>query len=145
MSILPKYDEDFCGWVSNTAVLLKAGKYEEVEMDKVIEEIEALGRSERNQLESRLEQLLFHLLKWQFQPDFRSRSWSASIDEQRIKIKRVLQQNPGLTSELLLFIEDAYKGSFLLIKKETPIDLAILPKECPYTWEQIINDDFYPE
>jgi len=141
----PKHDEDFYGWALNTAALLKQKKYHEVDMNSIIEELEEMSRSEKRELINRLAQLIFHLLKWQFQPDFRGRSWRASIKEQRQQVEIILEQNPGLKSKLIDCIITAYKLSIPMIEKETPIDMKDFPTECPYTFEQLLDQQFYPE
>jgi hypothetical protein len=141
----PKYEEDFYGWISASIALLKQKRFDEMDIDHLIEELEDMGNNKKHALVSRLAQLIFHLLKWQRQPDFRGRIWDASIQEQRKKIKKLLLENPSLKSEIDMFLADAYEDSILLIKKETPIDLKLLPQECPYRFDQIMNDEFYPE
>jgi hypothetical protein len=141
----PKHDEDFYGWAINTAALLKQKKYHEVDMNSIIEELEEMSRSEKRELINRLAQLIFHLLKWQFQPDFRGRSWRASIKEQRQQVEIILEQNHGLKSKLKDCIITAYKLSIPMIEKETPIDMKDFPTECPYTFDQLVNEEFFPE
>ena len=80
------YDEDFALWSAEQAGLIRAGRLDRLDLDNLAEEIDSLGRSEEHQIDSRLEVLLQHLLKWQFQPEKRTRSWAASILEQRIRI-----------------------------------------------------------
>ena len=63
-----KYEQDFYGWTQEQARLLREGRFAELDVANVIEEIETLGRSERRELVSRLRVLLLHLLKWQHQP-----------------------------------------------------------------------------
>src|SRR5260370_39809596 len=127
----PKYDEDFYGWAMATASLLKQGKFNEVDMENVIEEMEAMGRSEKHQLINRLSVLIAHLLKWQFQPDFRGRSWSGTIEEQRHKIGRLIKENPSLKPKIPEAIKEGFLDSKSILKKETSIDLKMLPTKCP--------------
>jgi len=141
----PKYEEDFYGWVSASIGLLKQKRFGEMDIDHLIEELEDMGNNKKHALVSRLAQLIFHLLKWQYQPDFRGRSWDASIQEQRKRVKKILLENPSLKSELDVFLVDAYEDAILLIKKETPLDLKLFSHDCPYKFEEIISNDFYPE
>ena len=141
----PKHDEDFYGWAMANASLLKQGKYQEVDMDKIIEELEEMGGSNENQLINRLAQLIFHLLKWEYQPDFRGRSWHGSIKEQRKRTRILIKKNPSLKSKVNDSLIDAYDIAFSLAEKETPIDLKLFPAECPYTFEQIMDEAFFPE
>lgn len=139
-----KYEEDFHGWTMQNVQLLKQGKYQEADIEHIIEELEEMGISNENQLINRLSVLIAHLLKWQFQPDFRGRSWEGTIEEQRNKINRLIKKNPSLKAKVSEAIEEGFSDSKSIIKKETPIDLKVLPSTCPYTFDQIISDDFYP-
>lgn len=141
----PKHEDDFYGWVMQNASLLKQGKFSEADMENIIEEMEAMGRSEKSQLVNRFSILIAHLLKWQFQPDFRGRSWHGTIKEQRKRAKILLKENPSLKSKLKEAFADAYELAVDQIEKETPIDLKLLPPECPYTFDQCLEENFYPE
>jgi hypothetical protein len=146
--MIPKYEEDFYAWTMAEADLLRKGQFSALDVQHLIEELESMGASEKRQLVTRLAQLIFHLLKWQFQPDFREfskRSWEASIQEQRKKVKKILLQNPSLNPKVGEFVLDSYEDSMFLIKRETPIDLKKLPQECPYTFDQLMDNEFYPE
>lgn len=81
------YETDFYAWTQKQVSLLKVRQWDQLDTLKLIEEIEALGRKERQELRNRLGMLLGHLLKWQFQPEKRSNSWLGTIREQRIQIK----------------------------------------------------------
>ena len=119
----PKYDEDFYAWT----MLID------------------MGESTRRELESRLIQLLMHLLKWEFQPSRKGKSWENSIKKQRIGIRKVLRKNPSLKSTISECIVDAYQDARYDAANETELDEKAFPQECPYTFEQIMNDEFYPE
>lgn len=140
----PKHEEDFYGWALTNVSLLKQRKYQEADMQHIIEELEEMGTSNETQLINRLSVLIAHLLKWHLQPDSRNRSWSGTIKEQRSKIKRLLKKNPSLQSKIPESIEEGFSDSKSIIEKETPIDLALIPRECPYTSKQIMDDQFYP-
>ena len=143
----PKHDKDFYGWALATADLLKQGKYQEADMDYIIEEIEDMGRSEKRQLVNRLAVLFAHLMKWTYQPELReenARGWEATIEHQRHKIKRLIQENPSLKPQIPDVMAESFLDSKMLLKKETLIDLKRVPQNCPYHFEQIIADDFYP-
>ncbi len=141
----PKYEEDFYGWAMTNAQLMKEGKMNELDIENLIEEIESMGRSEKNQLGNRLGVLIAHLLKWQYQPEFRGKSWKFTIEYQRNDVRELILDNPSLKSKVLEIINKSYVRAKLLIQKETPIDLKLLPKDCPYTFDQCLDDEFYPE
>ena len=143
--MIPKHDEDFYGWAVHTAQLLKDKKMNDVDFDSIIEELEEMGISNEHQLINRLSILIAHLLKWQYQPDFRGRSWSGTIKEQRNKINRLIKKNPSLKSKLSEAVEEGYEDSKNIIEKETPIDLRMIPQVCPYHFDQIMDESFYPE
>jgi hypothetical protein len=140
----PKHDEDFYAWTQANANLLKQRKFEEIDVDHLIEELEEMGNSNENQLISRLGVLIAQLLKWQLQPDFRCRSWSGTIREQRIRIKRLLRKNPSLKILMASSVKESFEDALAILEKETPIDLNLLPATCPYTLEELQDDEYYP-
>lgn len=142
--MLPKYEEDVYGWAIANASLLKKGKFDEADMNHIIEEMEALGRSNRRELVSRLGVLMAHLMKWQYQSDKRNKSWKGTIVRQRIDINDVLEENPSLKSQIQEIILKSYKYALAILEEETPLDLKSFPSECPYTFIQMLNDEFFP-
>lgn len=139
------YENDFYTWTQQQSALLKSGQFSEIDVDNLIEEIESMGRSEKRELESRLTILLLHLLKWQYQPVRRGRSWALSIDEQRVQFLRVLKDNPGLKSLLDGVLADAYEIAVIKAAKETGLDKKTFPSVCPWNLQAISDSDFYPE
>lgn len=141
----PKYEEDFYGWAMKNVSLLKQGKLKEADMEHIIEELEEMGNSKENELFSRLAVLLTHLLKGQYQPNFRSHSWINTLKEQRFRVKRVLKKNPGLKGDLEETFKDAYIAATFRATDETGLDEKTFPSICPYTFEKCLNDEFFPE
>ena len=138
------HDQDFHAWTIEQASLLKSKKLNEIDLDNLIEEIESMGSSERNQLQNRLKVLIGHLLKWQFQPTYRSRSWNATIEEQRLSVLGLIEDNPSLRSILEERIAKAYPQGVLLAVKETDLDKKAFPLSCPYSTQELFDVDFYP-
>lgn len=143
--MIPKHDEDFYGWTMANASLLKQGKYKEADMDMIIEEMEEMGRSAESQLTHRLSLVLTHLLKWQFQPALQGKSWKVTLREQRRASRRLINKNPSLKSKIPNCMFEAYEDAVDEAIKETGLDEKTFPSECPYSFEQVMNDDFYPE
>jgi ribosome modulation factor len=138
------HEQDFYGWALEQAELLRLQRFEEVDWVNVIEEIADLGRSEYRALVSTLEQLTWHLLKWQYQPDGRSNSWRMSIVNQRLQLERLLDDSPGLKSRLEEAIAKGYKYGRKGASQETELPLPTFPETCPYSWKQIADDSFFP-
>ncbi|MBK5965711.1 hypothetical protein CCR95_16880 [Thiocystis minor] len=138
------YQRDFHAWTREQARLLQAGQFQDVDLTHLVEELESMGASERRQLQQRLKVLLAHLLKWQYQPEYRSRSWRATIKEQRLSLLDLLDDNPSLKTILEVRIEKAYPMAVLLAVKETDLDEATFPTSCPYSLEQLLQLEEYP-
>ncbi|AWK43694.1 DUF29 family protein [Photorhabdus laumondii subsp. laumondii] len=140
-----RYNSDFYGWTQEQASLLRSGDLSQLDRENLSEEIESMGNSQRNELESRLEVLFLHLLKWQFQSERQGRSWKLTIEEQRRKIARRLKKNPSLKSELSEISSDAYGDAIIAAERETNIRRSVFPETCPWTFEQIMDENFWPE
>ncbi|ASM10253.1 DUF29 domain-containing protein [Serratia marcescens] len=139
------YDTDFYGWTQKQAELLRAGKLSELDTMNMIEEIESMGGSERRELESRLEVLFVHLLKWKFQPSHQGKSWLLTIKEQRRKIARRLEKNPSLKRELPEMTVEAYGDAIISATRETGLDETVFPQDMPWTLAQALDGNFMPE
>ncbi|NJL55086.1 DUF29 domain-containing protein [bacterium] len=134
------YDQDFFAWTQRQVELLRSGKLADIDIDNLVEEIESLGRQERQELRNRLGVLLGHLLKWHYQPEARTKSWAATIQEQRRRMQRHLQENPSLKPYLAEAIAIGYEDGLDLINRETPLDPEQLPQACPFPYQiSLIN------
>jgi hypothetical protein len=138
-----RYDEDFAQWSEETAAVLRDRQFDEVDWENLAEEIESLGKLERQALASHLTKLL-HLLKWQRQAGHRSRSWCVTILNQRQELAALLEASPSLWRRLDDFSK-VYAGARKLASVETGLPESALPAECPYTVEQILDQEFLPE
>lgn len=127
------YDKDFFAWTQDQADALRRRSVNELDWENLLEEVESMGRRERSQLTNPLTVLLAHLLKWRFQPERRSRSWSLTIEEQRLRAERVLQQNPSLAPELNEILADAYRTARLRAARETKLPRSEFPETSPST------------
>jgi hypothetical protein len=139
-----QYEHDFSAWLQQQAEALRAKDWPALDVDNLIEELETLGRSERNALWSHLRILLMHLLKWRYQPERRTRSWRGSITRARQQVTRRLQQ-PSLRRELPDFITEAYIDARRLAADETGLPLATFPEACEWTAAELQNLEFLPE
>ena len=147
------YQTDYAQWTQRNAELLRAGRFEELDIEHLLDELSDMSKSDRRELHTRLLVLLAHLLKWEFQypilserwREFDGRSWRATIIEQRDQIAGLLQASPGLKSLLDEAIASAYSAAVKLAHKETRLPLTTFPTVCPYGAEQLLDDEFYPD
>ncbi|KJJ86115.1 protein containing DUF29 [Candidatus Omnitrophus magneticus] len=139
------YDLDFYQWALYNAELLRQGKLTEADIENIAEEIESMGVSNKKELASRFVVLIMHLLKWQYQPKRRSKSWISTINTQRTEIEIVLENSPSLKYGIEGIIEGAFTKAQKRFEKETGITKDVLPMYCPYIFEQLMDYDFWPE
>lgn len=139
------YREDFHAWALHNAQLLREGRLTEIDIENIAEELEDMGGSKERELESRLGVLLAHLLKWVYQPERRGNSWTATIEEQRRRIERVLRKNPSLKAKLPENFQDAYGDARLIASRETGFPKSRFPETCPFSLEQTLNDGYWPD
>jgi hypothetical protein len=136
------YDDDFYGWAMDQAAALRAGHLSALDRENLAEEIESLGRSELNSLVSAWRVVLLHMLKFDHQPERRSRSWALSIRDQRDQAGDVLTGSPGLKHRLDEAMARAYRGARLDAARETGLPLRTFPETCPYTRDEMLTRDF---
>ena len=94
------YDQDFNLWLAEQVTLLRQGRANELDLENLAEEVESIGRSDKREVYNRLTVLMTHLLKVQFQPDKRTRSWRSTIREQRRQLRLLFQDSPSLEKNL---------------------------------------------
>ena len=141
------YNADFYAWCLTTAVLIREGKWYDIDPESVAEEVESLGRSQKRELESRLEVLMMHLLKWCYQPERResSHSWYDTIVEQRSQLARLLRDNPSLRPQVSTLLTEEYPDARRRAIGETQIFAAVFPQACPWTADQVFDAEFWPK
>jgi hypothetical protein len=141
------YKQDFFAWTQTTAALIRAGKWYYIAPEALAEEVESSGARDHRELRRRLQRLVTHLLKWQYQPSRRQtgHSWRSTIQTQRQEIADLLEQSPSLR----LIVPDALSPRYALARDhasaQTRLPLTTFPETCPWTPEQILDTDFWPE
>jgi hypothetical protein len=133
------YETDFYSWTQQQGALLRAGRFASIDRENLAEEIESLGRSEFDKLVSFYRLILLHMLKWEHQPNHRSRSWAISIDIHRGHADDVLQANPGLKPRLDEALERAYRVARLEAIGETGLSKSVFPESCPFSRDEMLN------
>ncbi len=141
-------NEDYYAWTQETIEKLRQGRLNEVNIDDLIEELEDMASSDRNEVENRSVVLLAHLLKWQYQPERQGRSWRATIKEQRYRITRRLSKSPSLKPKFEEMINEAYPSAVQSAVRETDLDEDTFPptfEKTGWRWEQVLDSEFYPD
>lgn len=139
------YNKDFNLWIQKTAQLLKNHCFHELDMDNLIEEIESVGKNEKRVIASQLTRLLLHFLKWQYQPERRSDSWLDFITDARIQIELAIVDSPSLKNYPSEQLDQSYIRARRGAAKQTGIPLSVFPVHCPYSKEEVLNEDWMPE
>ena len=136
------YESDTAAWAQASANLLREHRFNELDIEHLIEELEDMGKSERRALESDLVVLLMHLLKWEHQPGLRTTSWKLSIANARQSIDDTLQDSPSLAPRFAEpeFIDRAYSKARRLAAIETGLDVLTFPEHCKYQTGQLQAD-----
>lgn len=145
MEITTEYNKDFYAWLMKNAMLIRNKQFTEIDTEHIAEELEAMGKSEKRELISCLTVLIAHLLKWKFQSIKRSRSWKNTILTQRIDINELLADSPSLRYEIENQIVIAYEKAKLSAENETGINKKKFPTQCPFSLEEMLKIDFFPE
>ncbi len=132
----PPYELDGYGWALAQARLLREHRFEELDIVNIAEEIESVGKSEQKAAESNLKVALLHHLKWEYQPERRSASWSRSIREHLRRFDRLISKNPSLKAHLPEILEEAYLEACFEAAEETGLAEGTFPIEPP-SWEEL--------
>lgn len=132
-------------WLTYQQEFLKNHNWNNLDIDNLIQELEGLNRSNKRELKSYMTVLIAHLLKWEYQPLLRSRSWSASIKNSRTSIVELLEDHPSLKNQLSQILSSAYINSVEWAAEETGIKVSLFSKECLYTVEQLLDKNWFPD
>jgi hypothetical protein len=139
------YDNDFHAWTREQAALLRRTRPHEIDWENLAEEVESLGRSDKRALGSDLKVVLEHLLKWRYQSEKRSESWSDSIEEHRDRIARIIADSPSLAGWPAEVLAAEYSRARRKALNDTKLPSARIPVVCPFGVEQALDPDFLPD
>ena len=138
------YDTDFYAWTQAQAEALRAKNWAQLDIEHLAEEIESLGRSERYAIESQMERLLLHLLKWLYDPATRPRrGWRLTIEHARREIAK--RATGALRDYSAQYLATAYRHARRDATIHTSRPPATFPDACPWSVEQVLDVDFLPE
>jgi hypothetical protein len=138
------YEADLNLWGVEQARLVREGRWQELDIANIAEEIESLGGSQRSEIRNRLTVLLQHLLKWEHQPAKRKYGWRSSINEQRIAIVDLIETSPSLRAYPGTLMDRCYVIARAKAADETGLPEKTFPATCAYSIEQVLSSRFYP-
>lgn len=138
------YDQDVVAWAIEQARLIRAGQFDQLDIEHIADEVEDVGKSEKRELASRMAVLLAHLLKWRFQPTHRGTSWERTMREQRKQVVRKLKETPSLGPLLddAEWGEGVWGDAVTLAIGETGLDT--FPEACPWNMADVLADNWLP-
>ncbi len=139
------YEGDFYNWTQEQARLLRERRFDDLDLENLVDEVESVGSSEKREIRNRLVVLIGNLLKWKFQPGGRGSSWRETISEQRDQIREIVASSPSLRNYQRENISRSYRAARLLAAGQTGIAFGVFPEECPFDPDQALDDKFFPE
>jgi hypothetical protein len=145
MDLKAEYDRDFYFWITKNVELLRNGYLAEIDIEHIAEELESMGKRDLRELRSRLQVLVMHLLKWKYQPDKQSKSWSRTIDLQRNEIENLLLDSPSLRGQLVKALDIVYAKAKQSAHQETGLPENLFSQDCPFQLTEILDQSFFPE
>lgn len=133
----PLYESDYGLWAETMADLLETRQFSELDIENLAEEIRDLSKRERDKLLSSIRLILHHLLKWDYQPQKRSKSCTITIERERNNISDYLEDSPSFQRYLSdEWVKKAYRNARLNATKETDLEFPI---GCPYTIKDVLE------
>ncbi len=139
------YQTDFNLWLQETVILLRSGKLENLDCQNLAEEIEDVGNSRKDAIESNLIRVLQHLLKWKYQPQKRTNSWKASITEHSLRLNKAFKKSPSLKSYFEQVFVESYQDARLITAQETGLEINTFPEVCPFDQADVLNPQYLPD
>lgn len=137
------YDNDFLLWINSQVELLRAKKFEQLDLDNLIEELDAMARRDKRELASRIETVIVHLLKCKAQPGQFSSSWRGTLCEQRSRIRRLLKDMPSLENAINDDAADCYASALARAIVETSLPDSAFPASNPFTSTQLLDQHYF--
>jgi hypothetical protein len=139
------YNYDYCLWVELMMQLLREGKLMELDIPNLLEELDDMSGSQRDALESNLEIILMHLLKYCYQPQLRSRSWLLTIFEHRNRLKKAFKRSPSLQRYYQEVFLECYQTARKMASIETGLPISDFSEISPFTSEQVLDIEYLPD
>lgn len=143
------YETDFVRWTETQRDLLIEKRFDRLDLDNLIEEIDSLGRSQQHSVKSHLHTVLLHLLKLAYSQGSRDpeRGWVSSIYTARSQIERLIEDSPSLARILEEAVEREYRracGQAHYELEHYGDRHQPFPETCPWSTDEIRDAEFFP-
>lgn len=139
------YDQDFYLWLTQTSQFLKTGEFHQLDLPNLIEEIEDMGKSQKKAIKSNLRVILWHLLKYQYQPEKRTKSWRLTIYKHRDRLQDSFAESPSLKNFFQEVFDECYQKARETASQETELLITVFPKICPFSQEETLDKNYLPD
>jgi hypothetical protein len=138
------YELDYLAWYELTLEQVKGKQLNQLDLESLSEVLENLVRDTKRSGESYLRQIIIHLLLIQYWESERinHRHWAAEIVNFRSELETDMTTN--LRKHLELVKENIYQRALRYVIKKTELNKTLFPLQCPYSLEQLLNDDWFP-
>ena len=133
----PAYLDDYGAWIAAQAGLLRDGRYNDLDIEHLLEELESLAGSDFKAFVGAIRIVLIHMLKWDVQTDLRSASWATSIRSHREQMMDELEKSPSYKSRVGEAIQKAYRRARVVASDQTGLPIKTFPEVCPFSWDDI--------
>ncbi len=140
------YEVDDYLWLEETIKILKNKDWANLDLANLLEELEGLGKSDFNKARSLLRQIIVHLLlleHWEPEYNRNFRHWKAEIIAFRDDLNNSLTTT--LKNKLNQELEKIYTVSRKLVIQKTGLAENLFSNDCPYSLEQLLDDDWHPQ
>lgn len=132
-------DSDFAAWIYDQVAALREGRFSDLDIDDLTDEVESLAKRDFKKLRSAFRIIIQHMLKWDYQPERRGQSWRDSINNSRDRVWGELASSPSFRPRVKEAIDQAYPLARHKAWAETGVfKLEREPKACPYSWDEIM-------
>ena len=140
------YETDVVAWANEQAGFVRAGRFDQLDLKHIAEEIEDVGKSEQRELASRMAVLLAHLLKWDHQPARRSKSWQYTLTTQRKEVAYVISEAPSLRTKFSdeRWLDIVWSKAKSQAESETGLDIDTFPEVCPWPISDVLSEGWLP-
>ena len=140
------YETDVVAWANEQAGFVRSGRFDQLDLEHIAEEIEDVGKSEQRELASRMAVLLAHLLKWENQPARRSKSWQYTLTTQRKEVAYVISEAPSLRTKFSdeRWLDIVWSKAKSQAESETGLDIDTFPEVCPWPISDVLSEGWLP-